>query len=61
VRQHDLFVIRALADTYTWRVELADATRRTYEYRTIVHRLTGETVTGPWTRTDARLLPIPVV
>lgn len=53
--------IRALADRPRWSVELADPTRRTYEYRITTYRTTGQTEVGPWTRTAERLVVVPLV
>lgn len=53
-------LIRARADRPRWEVSLRDPQARSYEYRVTVHRTSGEKKVGPWTRSSARILPIPV-
>lgn len=61
VRHSGQLEIRALADRPRWSVELADPTRRTYEYRITTYRTSGETQVGPWTETSERLVVVPIV
>jgi hypothetical protein len=60
IRQTATELIRARADRPRWRIPLADPSRREYEYRITVHRLTGSRDVGPWTTSRERILPIPV-
>jgi len=60
VRAQDTLVIRALVDRPTWEVDLVDAAQRTYEYRMTVHRTSGTSTTGSWTRSSDRLLVVPI-
>lgn len=53
-------VLAARADRFRWEVPIADVNRRSYEYRVIVHRLSGASDVGPWTTTSERLLVVPV-
>jgi hypothetical protein len=53
--------IRTLADTFRWAVAIRDSNRRTYQYRTTLHLLTGELRVGSWTTSSERILVIPIV
>ncbi|MEM7481958.1 MAG: hypothetical protein AAF481_12355 [Acidobacteriota bacterium] len=61
VRELDQAVFRARADRHRWQIALADPQLRTYEYRVIVHRTSGDRETGPWTTTGDQILTIPIV
>jgi hypothetical protein len=47
-------------DRPTWKVPLADPTKRTYEYRITVHRVSGAVERGPWITSTERMLIVPV-
>src|SRR5262245_7255413 len=59
-RAHDTKLVRALVDRPRWDVELADPTQRTYEYRITVHRTSGASDVGLWTKSSDRILVVPV-
>jgi hypothetical protein len=61
VRDIRTAVFRAKADRFRWEVAIADPNHRTYEYRVTTHRTSGEKAVGTWTRSSARILPVPVV
>jgi hypothetical protein len=60
IRASDTKVVRALADRPRWDVVLADPTQRTYEYRITVHRTSGSSLVGPWTKSTDRILVVPI-
>ncbi len=60
LRAQHTALIRARADRPRWEVALKDPLARSYEYRVTVHRTSGAKKVGPWTRSSARILPIPV-
>ncbi|MGH8531301.1 MAG: hypothetical protein ACREV1_00895 [Gammaproteobacteria bacterium] len=60
VRDLHTHVIQARADRFRWQVAIADPRRRRYQYRVTVHRASGAQEAGPWTSSDARILPIPI-
>ncbi|MEM7152824.1 MAG: hypothetical protein AAF799_08275 [Myxococcota bacterium] len=53
--------IRAIADRPRWDVQLADPTRRNYEYRITTYRQSGEVQVGEWKETAERLVVVPIV
>jgi hypothetical protein len=53
-------VIRAKADSFRWEVAIADPDQRTYEYRITTHRTSGQKTATSWTKSSARILPVPV-
>jgi hypothetical protein len=61
VRDIRTAVIRAKADRFRWEVAIADPNHRTYEYRITTHWTSGEKAVGTWTKSSARILPVPVV
>lgn len=60
LRAQHTALIRARADRPRWEVSLRDPLARSYDYRVTVHRTSGEKKVGPWTRSSARILPVPV-
>jgi hypothetical protein len=60
IREQHTVVVQARAEKPRWQIAIADPRRRSYEYRVIVHRTSGAREVGPWTSTDARILPIPI-
>jgi hypothetical protein len=61
VRENRTVVIQARAERPRWQIAITDPTRRDYEYRVIVHRVTGTREVGPWTASSARILTVPIL
>lgn len=57
-RVEDRTVIQAVAQRWTWTVELRDPSFRRYSYRCTWHRLDGRSEVGPWIETGDRLIPL---
>ena len=60
VRHEGHALLHSLAERFVWRVPLVDPSRREYEYRVIIHVLTGGEIKRPRQTTSERLIPIAV-